>query len=54
VVVMDDQKEILENRGQLIEQKKKLQALINILTREGILREEDLEEEFSSLLNLEK
>jgi len=47
---MDEKAEILENRAQIRMNRSKLDALISILSREGILDPEDLEDEFNTLI----
>ena len=47
---MNTEKEILENRGTIKVNTLRRQAVINLLTREGIVNEEELEAEVKQLM----
>ncbi len=47
---MQTEKEIIENRGRIRVNELKLKALINILSKEGVVTKEEVEDELNNLL----
>ena len=51
---MNPEDEIIENKGKIRMNDLKIQALINILSKEGVTTKEEVENELKELLEVEK
>ena len=50
----DIREEVLDNKGEIRMGELRLQALINLLSKEGVITKDEIEEELNNLLALDK